>query len=195
MILRILLVDADADRSLALEDHLRRSGFGDVARLSPGADLVAAVESGRPDIVIIDMDLPDRDALEDIRAVADKRPIVMFGGADDLGFIEEAIEAGVSSYNLTGVALQDVKPILAAAIAHFRRRRTIESELAAAKTLLEGRQTIERAKALLMRERKMTEPEAYRWLRRKAMNENRKLALVAADLVREEPADGRRTQD
>jgi response regulator NasT len=81
------------------------------------------------------------------------------------------------------VALQDLKPIMASAIALFRRYRTVEAELAAAKAMLEERRLIERAKAILMQGRRMTEPDAYRWLQKKAMNENRKLGQVVAEFV------------
>ncbi|MGH8324819.1 MAG: ANTAR domain-containing response regulator [Steroidobacteraceae bacterium] len=183
MALKILLIDTDADRARALEEQLSRSGFAELSRMPAGPDLVQAVERIKPDLVIIDMALPDRDALEDIRTVASAHPIVMFAGSDDPAFAEEAIAAGVCSYNLSGVALQDVKPIMASAIALFRRYRRVEGELAAAKAMLDERRLIERAKAILMQGHKMTEPDAYRWLQKKAMNENRRLAQIVAEIV------------
>ena len=183
MTLRILLVDNDADRAQALEQKLCESGFAEVLRAPEDPDLAAVVKAVSPDIIIIDMTLPDRDALENIRAVADAHPIVMFADSDDPAFAEDAIAAGVCSYNLSGVALQDVRPIMASAVALFKRYRRVESELATAKAMLEERRLIERAKAILMQGQKMTEPEAYRWLQKKAMNENRKLAQVVADFV------------
>jgi response regulator NasT len=181
--LRILLIDSDEARAQALREKLLGSGFAEVLQAREGANLIEAVESTRPDLVIIDMASPDRDALEDVRAVSADKPVVMFADSDDVGFVAEAIDAGVCSYNLSGVALQDVKPIMASAIALFRRYRHVETELAAAKMLLEERRAIERAKAILMKHRKMTEPEAYRWLQKKAMDENRKLAQVVAQFV------------
>ena len=182
MPLTILLIDTDDDRAHALEEKLSESGFARVVR-AQGPDLAATVEQTKPDLVIVDMALPDRDALEDIRAVSAASPVVMFAGTDDPAFAQEAIAAGVCSYNLSGVALQDVRPIMASAIALFKRYRHVETELAAAKALLNERRLIERAKAILMKDRKMTEPEAYRWLQKKAMNESRKLAQVVEDFV------------
>lgn len=183
--LRILLIDNDEKRAQALTEKLALAGFADVLHAREGAHLVEAVETAKPDLVIIDMASPDRDALEDVRAVSAAKPVVMFADSDDPGFVEEAIAAGVCSYNLSGIAFQDVKPIMASAVALFRRYRRVEDELAAAKTLLEERRAIERAKAILMKHHKMTEPEAYRWLQKKAMDENRKLAQVVAQFVRE----------
>ena len=188
MALRILLIDTDADRAEALERRLSEAGFTDVSRVSSGSDLASAVERIVPDLVIIDMALPDRDALEDIRGFSAKSPVVMFSDQDDPVFVSEAIAAGVCSYNLSGIASQEVKPIVASAIALFNRYRHVETELATAKALLCERRQIERAKAILMKDRKMTEPEAYRWLQRKAMNESRKLSQIVAEFVAAEDA-------
>jgi response regulator NasT len=193
MALTILLIDTDAERARALEAKLSDSGYARIVR-AEGPDLAAEVERARPDLVIIDMALPDRDALEDIRSVSAASPVVMFAGTDDPAFAQEAIAAGVCSYNLSGVALQDVRPILASAIALFQRYRHVETELAAAKALLNERRLIERAKAILMKDRKMTEPDAYRWLQKKAMNESRKLAQVVADFVAEAENPRRETK-
>jgi len=193
MALTVLLIDTDADRARALEDKLSLTGYARVVR-AEGPDLAAAVERTRPDLVIIDMALPDRDTLEDIRAVSAASPVVMFAGTDDPAFAQEAIAAGVCSYNMSGVALQDVRPILASAIALFERYRHVETELAAAKALLDERRLIERAKAILMKDRKMSEPEAYRWLQKKAMNESRKLAQVVADFVAQHENPRRETR-
>ncbi|MDE2075383.1 MAG: ANTAR domain-containing protein [Alphaproteobacteria bacterium] len=194
MPLKILLVDTDADRARALEEQLSQSGFAEIQRAPGGPELAATVERVRPDLIIVDMALPDRDALEGIRTVASDHPTVVFAGSDDPGFAEDAIAAGVCSYNLSGMAFQDVKPIMVSAIALFRRYRQVETELAAAKALLEERRLIERAKAILMQDRKMTEPEAYRWLQKKAMNENRKLGQVVATFVRDHDAGGGQPQ-
>ena len=182
MALTILLIDSDEERGRALAEKL--AGFARVLR-ADGADLTAKVEAAKPDLIIIDMSLPDRDALEDIRTVAAANPVVMFAGTDDPEFAREAIAAGVCSYNLSGMAYADIKPIMASAVALFQRYRHVETELAAARALLEERRLIERAKAILMRDRKMTEPEAYRWLQKKAMNEARRLAQIVAEFVAE----------
>jgi response regulator NasT len=128
---------------------------------------------------------PDRDALDDLRKVTavNPRPIVMFVDRDDRVFMEEAIAAGVCSYNVVDAAFPDVKPIVMAAVAIFRKYRQIADELTKANSSLRERQVISQAKAFLMKQRNIAEPEAYRWLRRKAMNENKRIAAVAAQLL------------
>jgi response regulator NasT len=191
MALRVLLADSNSERADALAEKLEATDDTEVLRARPGSSIADVVSAEMPDVVIVDMALPDRDALEDIRAVNSRepRPIIMFVDRDDPGFMEEAIAAGVSSYNVVGITLPDVKPIVAAAIAIFRRYRLVEQELAQAKAAIEERRTLERAKAILMRRRGIGEPEAYRWLRRKAMNESRRIADVAAELIARDRSD------
>lgn len=192
--LKVLLADADPDRAPLVEARLAAAGATASIRPLPGEPLRDAVARVRPDVVIVDMARPDRDALEGIRAIAqgDPRPVVLFVDQDDPAFMEEAIEAGVSSYNVVGASLPDVKPIVAAAVAMFRRHQKLEGELRRAEAALEGRRVIERAKALLMRQLGLAEPEAYRWLRRRAMGRGAKIVEIAAELVAGAERDGGR---
>lgn len=187
--LRVLLADANSERALAVQESLAASGTVEIVHAPAGENLVDAVAAIAPDVVIVDMGLPDRDGLESIRAITamNPRPIIMFTDRDDPDFMAEAISAGVSSYNVLGATVPDIKPIVAAAVMLFQRYRQIEEELERAKATLAERRTLERAKAILMRQRGIGEPEAYRWLRRKAMNENRKIAEVAAELLAKQP--------
>jgi response regulator NasT len=188
---KILLVDSEPERARSLAESLKRAGFDEVVHAQARADLVETARRVAPDLIVIDMALPDRDALESVRSLsaAAPRPIAMFADRDDPELVTEAIAAGVCSYNLSGVSARDMKTIVTSAIALFRRYATVETELAAAREQLEERRIIERAKALLMAERKISEPQAYRWLRTKAMNENRRIAQVAADLLKGDDAD------
>lgn len=183
--MKVLLADADPQRVQLLETQLRDAGATRVVRPHAGESLLDAVARARPDVVIVDMARPDRDALDGIRHVARDapRPVVMFVDRDDPAFMEAAIEAGVSSYNVVGAALPDVKPIVAAAVALFRRHHRLALELRRAEASLRERQVVDRAKALLMRQRRLSEPEAYRWLQRRAMDSGRRLAEVAAEVV------------
>jgi len=192
MSLKILLVDSEADRARSLEETLAAADFTEIMRAEAGVDLVETVRRLAPDLVVIDMELPDRDALEGVRALSASapKPIVMFSDKDDPAFVEDAIAAGVCSYNLSGVSDRDMKAIVASAVALFKRFSRVETELAAATAQLEERRIIERAKAVLMATRKMNEPQAYRWLRNQAMNESRRIAQIAADLIREQDSDG-----
>jgi two-component system, response regulator / RNA-binding antiterminator len=189
--MRVLLADTDCERAGTVEAALFQAGALGVVRPQPGEPVYDAVRRVQPDVILVDMQTPDRDALEDLRHVTaqEPRPIVMFIDANDPAFMEEAIQAGVSSYNVVGAELPDIKPIIGAAIAIFGRFRQLQEDLRRAEATLEERAAIDRAKAVLIRTRGMAEPEAYRWLRRQAMDRGRRIAEVAVELL--EQAGGR----
>jgi response regulator NasT len=185
--LTILLVDANGRRAAELARLLASTGDHRVHHTSGGAGLADEVVALKPSVVLIDMSLPDRDTLEGLRQVSSRAPcpIVLMTEETAEDFVEEAIQAGVCSYHVGGVDPAAIRPILAAAIALFVRHQRATSERDASLAQLEERRTIDRAKTLLMRSNRMSEPDAYRWLRSKAMRESRKLAEVAADLLAE----------
>jgi two-component system, response regulator / RNA-binding antiterminator len=138
-----------------------------------------------PDVIVIDIQNPGRDMLENLfqlsRAV--QRPIAMFVDRSDKAMMEAAIDAGVSAYVVNGLAQERVKPILDMAISRFNAYSRMARELADAKSELENRKIIERAKGLLMTSRQLDEAAAYSLLRTTAMNQNRTIADLAQSLV------------
>jgi response regulator NasT len=185
--LKILLADDDADRVRLLMQALAADSAVTVLRLAPEEPLLEAVAAHAPDVVLVDMARPDRDALESLRQLSaqDPRPIVLFVDQDDPAFMEAAIGAGVSSYNVVGTPPPDVKPILRAAVALFRQHQETRAALHSAEAKLHERAIIEKAKTRLIRDRRLSEPDAYRWLRRAAMSSGRKIVDVARELLRE----------
>ncbi|HEY1930765.1 MAG TPA: ANTAR domain-containing protein [Acetobacteraceae bacterium] len=185
--MKILLADDDAERVRLLMQALTADRAITVLRLQPGESLLEAVAAHGPDVVLVDMARPDRDALESLRqlSASHPRPIALFVDQDDPLFMEAAIAAGVSSYNVIGTPPPDVKPILRAAVALFRRHQQTRVALDSAETKLQERSIIDQAKTRLIRERRLSEPDAYRWLRRSAMSSGQKIVDVARKLLRE----------
>ena len=183
--LKVLLADRDSGRMTALERRLREISDAMILAVPAGSTLIDAAATLAPDVIIVDMARPDRDALDDLRRVStdNPRPIVMFVDRDDRAFMEEAIAAGVSSYNVVDTAFPDIKPIVMAAVAIFRKHRQLADDLTKARATLRDREIINRAKAMLMRQRNIDEPQAYRWLRRRAMNKGRRISDIAAELL------------
>ena len=181
--MKVLLADFHAQRATALEAALVAQGIL-VERLGPGELLADAVLAHAPELVIVDMALPDRDSLSGIREMSARLPVVLFLDQEDEGFMEEAIAAGVSSYNLVGGALPEIKPIIRTAVALFQRFRALEADLHKAEAGLEERRLIDRAKARLMRQCNIDEPEAYRRLRKRAMDEGRRIPEIAAEILK-----------
>jgi response regulator NasT len=183
---RILLADDDAERAGAMARGLAADPGLSVLRLGSAMSLADAVASLAPDIVLVDMARPDRDALEGIRQVTAQapRPIVLFVDQADPAFVEAAIDAGVSSYNVLGLPPPDVKPILHAAIALFRQHEEARLRLRQAEDKLRERVTIDCAKAILIKLRRINEPEAYRWLRGQAVTRSRRIVDIAEEIMR-----------
>lgn len=183
--LRILLVDEDSERAVILAEALAEQGYELVALLSPRDLSVARVQEIAPDVVIVDMGSPSRDTIDSMRQInADQpRPIVMFVDQSDEDTIRQAVQAGVSAYVIDGLNVRRVKPILDVAIARFQEFQALRDELRKTRATLDERKIVERAKGLLMRERKLSESEAYATLRKLAMDRQQKLAEVAEALI------------
>ena len=185
--MKVLLADDDAERAGAVARVLAADAGLTVLRLKPNELLAEAVASLAPDVVLVDMARPDRDALDGIRLMAAliPRPVVLFVDEDDPAFMEEAITAGVSSYNAVGMPPPDVKPILRAAVALFRRHQQARDDLKEAEARLQERAVIDKAKSMLIRQRRLSEPDAYKFLRRTAMSSARRIVDVASELIKE----------
>lgn len=183
--LRVLIVDEDPGRSAILEQALNDGGCSVIAKLSSGEQLSAQVQEHQPDVIIIDLDSPDRDTLEQMHSITrdQPRPIVMFAEDDDSGTINQAIKAGVSAYIVDGLEGKRVKPVMEVAIARFREYQALRDELAKAKDSLEERKLVDRAKAILMQRQGMSENEAHQALRKLAMDQGKKLGEVAKNVI------------
>lgn len=184
--MRILVVDEDRERSAILREGLERAGHVTVGGLTPLTNLSGLVVELQPDVIIIDTHSPDRDTLEHIVVISQDapRPIVMFSADNNTEKIREAVRAGVSAYVVDGLSAERVQAIIDVAIARFEELQALRAELESAQSKLADRKTIERAKGLLMNRRSLSEEDAFRLLRKMAMDENLKLVEVADQLVR-----------
>jgi response regulator NasT len=183
--LRIALVDEKPDRSSDLERALAEAGFEVVARLGGRGDLRARLAELGPDVVIVDMQSPDRDVLEDMHRIhrEQPRPIVMFVDESDSESIRAAVSAGVSAYVVDGTKARSVRPIIEVAMARFHAFQALRGELEAARASLAERKLVDRAKGILMERRGVGEEEAYRLLRKTAMDRKMKLVDVARHVI------------
>ncbi len=183
--LSIAIIDENRLRAAILEDGLRASGIDNVTVIRERANLLRKLVVIDPDVVIIDLENPSRDELEQMfqvsRVVA--RPVAMFVDQSDTAMIEAAVDAGVSAYVVDGLKRERIKSIVDMAISRFNAFSRLQGELDAARTALADRKTIEQAKAILMKTRKLSEEEAYELLRKTAMNQNQRMAEIARSVV------------
>lgn len=180
-----MLVDELLERSAVVTRLLKSEQCDVVACLSPEQDLLEQVSRHRPDVVIIDIDLPGRDTLESLRSVQATvpRPMVMFSQDDNGETIRRAIQAGVSAYVVDDVQANRVRPVIEAAIASFDQYSLLQTELDRTRTELQNRKKIERAKGIIMKQRGIDEPAAYRLMRKAAMDQNRRLVAIAESII------------
>lgn len=183
--LKIAIVDESPIRAAILEDGLREAGFTQVERIEETRNLLARIYAIDPEVILIDLESPSRDMLEQMfqmsRAV--KRPVAMFVDQSDAAAIQAAVDAGVSAYIVGGLKKERVTNILDLCISRFNAFARLQSELDHAKGALEERKVIDRAKGVLMKAKKLTEEEAYALLRKTAMNENKKIVEIAQSVL------------
>ncbi|MFC5068338.1 ANTAR domain-containing response regulator [Flaviflagellibacter deserti] len=186
LVLRVLVVDQDRKRAEIVEQALKEDPNLDVQIAAGGTgyllDLLRQIE---PDVLIVDLDLPDRDTIEQLRVASRERPrpIVMFVDQSDTDAMKAAVSAGVSAYVVDGLKASRVKPILDVAVARFQEFENLRRELDLAKTSLAERKLIDRAKGILMSAKGLNEEDAYNLLRSKAMNEQKKVAEIAQSVI------------
>jgi response regulator NasT len=183
--LKIVIVDENPIRAAILEDGLREAGYAHVVHLNETSHLLTRIYSIDPDVILIDLENPSRDVLEQMFQMSRvvKRPIAMFVDQSDAASIEAAVDAGVSAYIVGGLHKERIKNILDLCISRFNAFARLQDELDRTRTALEERKVIDRAKGILMKARKLNEEEAYALLRRTAMNEKKKIAEVAQSVV------------
>lgn len=185
MRLRVLLVEQDPERAVLVRAALGEAGYTVVAQVTNASELLAAVRVAQPDVIIIDRDSPDRDTLEHVCVITrdEPRPIVMFTQDKDQTRMRAALKAGVSAYVVDGLAAERVQPIVNVALARFEQWQALRQELDQAQTGLAERKAIDRAKGILMTQRRCSEDEAYRLLRKTAMDRNARLGEVAENVI------------
>ena len=182
---KIVIVDESPIRAAILEEGLREAGFTAVSHISEMHNLLARIYALDPDVIVIDLENPSRDVLEQMFQVSRivKRPIAMFVDQSDTASIQASVDAGVSAYIVDGLKRERMKHILDLCISRFNAFSRLQGELDQAKTALEDRKVIERAKGILMKAKKLTEDQAYVLLRNTAMNEKKKIAEIAQSVV------------
>jgi len=184
--LRILLVNDTAKPIGDLRSALIAAGYVVVAEVTGSDSLLKAVDAERPDVVIIDVESPSRDTLEQLAVMNSTapRPVVMFSADGDQQLIRAVVGAGVTAYVVDGLAPSRIAPIIEVARARFEEQSKVRRKLEAFEQQLDDRKLIERAKALLMQKRGFSESEAYAALRTQAMKQSAKIADVARQIIK-----------
>lgn len=182
--MKIAIIDENRARASIIEEGL--AGIdGQIYIITGREGLLARIEQIAPDIVLMDLGNPSRDVLEEYFMVSRvlARPIAMFVDESDDDAIAASIDAGVSAYVVDGLAAGRIRPLLDLAVRRFNAFARLQADLAEAKGKLAERDTIDRAKRILMDSKRISEPEAYAELRKKAMSSSRRIIDIAEAVV------------
>ena len=182
---KIVIIDESPIRAAILQEGLREAGFIEVVHISEMQSLLARIYALDPDIILIDLENPSRDSLEQMFQVsrAVRRPIAMFVDQSDAASIQASVDAGVSAYIVDGLKKERIKPILDLCVSRFNAFAKLQDELDRTKNALEERKVIDRAKGILMKLKGLTEEEAYVLMRSTAMREKKKIGEIAQSIL------------
>jgi response regulator NasT len=183
--MRIAIVDESAVRASVIREGLASLDDCEIFVVTERRGLVARIGEIAPDVVLIDLGNPSRDVLEEYFAVsrALARPIAMFVDESDEEAIAASIDAGVSAYVVDGLAANRIRPLVDVAVRRFNAFARLQADLDEARGKLAERETIDRAKRILMDGRGLSEPAAYAEIRKAAMDQGRKIAEIADAIV------------
>jgi response regulator NasT len=181
----ILLIDENHQRAESLSLALNNSRYKISHLANSELSLLKQVDEIQPDIIVIDIESPNRDILDSLSTIShfNPKPVVMFSGEKDTDTINQYIESGVSAYVVGDLQAERVKPILDAAVARFREFQKLKVELSDTKQQLASRNLIDQAKRLLMKKKNLSEDDAFKAMRKTAMDTGQKLDDVAKTLI------------
>jgi len=183
--LGVMLLDDNIERAAMVERSLLQNGFRVLSLLTSATGLLNQIERHRPDVIVIDLESPDRDVLESLAILSahNPMPIVMFSQKNDPDFMSEAVQAGVTAYQGKELHPDMVKPIIEVAMSQFRSFNLLREQLAQTRTELEESRLIERAKARLAAHRGIDSNSAYQMMRKLSMDNNKRLPVVAETIL------------
>jgi two-component system, response regulator / RNA-binding antiterminator len=183
--LRVLIVDQNLLRASVLEDGLREAGYRNLIVVRDMQNLLRRIVDEEPDVILIDLENPNRDVLEQMFQVSRvvRKPVAMFVDRSDRGMIDAAIEAGVGAYVVDGLRKERVQSIVETTISRFKAFEKLRIELDETRQQLADRKLIDKAKGILMKQRGFDEAAAYELLRKAAMEGNQRMAQVARSVI------------
>jgi response regulator NasT len=183
--LRVLVVEDEALIRLDLTEMLSEEGYVIAGEAGDGEQAVALARELRPDLVIMDVKMPKVDGIAAAASIVEERiaPVVMLTAFSQRDLIEQARDAGAMAYLVKPFARHELVPAIELAVSRFAEKRALEDEVATLTERLETRKVVDRAKGLLMTRQNMSEPEAFRWIQRTAMDRRTTMKAVAEAVV------------
>ena len=183
--LKVLVVEDEALIRMDLAEMLTEEGYVVAGEAGDGEQALELASRLHPDLVIMDIKMPKVDGITAAAAIVEERiaPVVMLTAFSQRDLIEQARDAGAMAYLVKPFARHELVPAIELAVSRFAEKRALEDEVATLSERLETRKVVDRAKGLLMTRQQMTEPEAFRWIQRTAMDRRTTMKAVAEAVV------------
>ena len=183
--LKVLVVEDEALIRMDLAEMLTEEGYVVAGEAGDGEQALELARRLHPDLVIMDIKMPKVDGITAAAAIVEERiaPVVMLTAFSQRDLIEQARDAGAMAYLVKPFARHELVPAIELAVSRFAEKRALEDEVATLSERLETRKVVDRAKGLLMTRQQMTEPEAFRWIQRTAMDRRTTMRAVAEAVV------------
>jgi len=182
---RVLIAEDEALIRLDLKEMLEEEGYAVVAEVGDGQQAVERARELRPDLVILDIQMPVLDGLSAAEQIATARlaPVIVLTAFSQRELVERARDAGAMAYLVKPFSKNDLVPAIEVARGRFTEMTALDAEVRTLEERLETRKAVERAKGVLMSERGMTEAEAFRFIQQRAMNERTSMKLLAEQIL------------
>ena len=181
--LRIVVAEDEALIRMDLVEMLAREGYEVVGEAANGEAAIALVREHKPDLALFDVKMPIKDGITAAQELRGEVPIVMLTAFSQRELIERANEAGVMAYLVKPFSIGDVVPAIEVARSRFVEQTLLQGEVANLEAQLAARKVIERAKGILMEREQISEPEAFGWIQRAAMDQRISMLQVAKALI------------
>lgn len=185
--IRILVAEDEALIRMDLAEMLQECGYEVVAQVADGQAAVDRTRELRPDVVFMDVAMPRRDGLSAAEEIIDEgwAPVVMVTAFSQRETVQRAVDAGVLGFLVKPFVRADLTPAIEVAVARWQQMSALNAEMAGLRERQAAREVVDRAKGILQRRLGVSEPEAFAWLRKAAMDGRVTLAEVAARVVDE----------
>ncbi|GAB94399.1 putative two-component response regulator [Kineosphaera limosa NBRC 100340] len=183
--LRVVVAEDEALIRLDLAEMLEEAGYEVVGQAPDGQQAVELVREHKPDLVVMDVKMPVLDGISAAEIVGSEHlaPVVMLTAFSDKTLVERARDAGVMAYVVKPFTIDDLRPAIDIARSRWDEIRALESEIADLGERLETRKAVDRAKGVLMTQLKLSEPDAFRWIQKTAMDRRLGMREVAEAVI------------
>jgi len=188
--IRILVAEDEALIRMDLVEMLIEAGYEVVAEASDGAQAIELAQLHKPDLAILDVKMPILDGISAAEKIIATAPVLMLTAFSQRELVERARDAGVMAYVVKPFSIGDLVPAIEIAISRHLQMRTLADEVADLHERLETRKTIDRAKGILMQALNLSEPEAFSWIQRAAMDRRLTMKQVAEAVISPDAVPG-----